>query len=601
MKFKIGDKAVEILEDDGMNKNEIVKNVFKALKDARKIEEEPYVEIVYNVHKVDPEEKVSSGSVGIINEDGDMEACRWTYKDDKFEFFRKTGEVSEEILKRREEIEDKLIDAIADKSTDLAEARADGFADKKVEDIQLFGDLSDYEPWGQAKSTWEKIQREDKIDALDNILEDIYPEGMTFVQLNDLLAYEWDEVYEWLGISDEVEDSCKDAHRGEASEDGAQELFLYATNDGRLYRQIIDPIINNLHRKHKKGIFDDELAVKAFMHAADDANKRYEREFGETFNVPTRELCARKLLDYYEEDIKGEWVDDSCKKDSILTEYADIRKDLEKKYGKDFFDYVKKYLDENKGRFLSDIYYNKEGWKKFADWYEDKTGRTLEIEETKIDFDDAVKDYWMNRETGELVSLDEIKDEYDYSEWEDTSAVSIYEEWKHVGPYDFGDKKTCKDYDDVELDELRKEARESDDKEKQDIASCVGMINSILAYDHPRHIKEVTAEEVLEKQEKAYHNYLDKYVKSLGREKVLELIRGQLEDIDVVKENVGTDGEGVSYNSIRFKKKAKDSKKSAVCDVCEEKSKKVEKLGDNFFVCPECKAHMSKKELDFFR
>lgn len=76
--------------------------------------------------------------------------------------------------------------------------------------------------------------------------------------------------------------------------------------------------------------------------------------------------------------------------------------------------------------------------------------------------------------------------------------------------------------------------------------SCISMINSILAYDW--HGDD--AEGVMQMEENAYHNYLAEYVTLFGREKVVELIQGQIDSIRCIKECVHTDNEGVTYNSI---------------------------------------------------
>lgn len=64
-------------------------------------------------------------------------------------------------------------------------------------------DLRNFEAWSGAKDTLERIQREGKCDLLEQILEDTYPEGMTETELNDLLWFESDTVFEWLGIRSE--------------------------------------------------------------------------------------------------------------------------------------------------------------------------------------------------------------------------------------------------------------------------------------------------------------------------------------------------------------------------------------------------------------
>ena len=64
-------------------------------------------------------------------------------------------------------------------------------------------DLNRFEAWSGAKETLERIQREGKCGLLEQILEDTYPDGMTETELNDLLWFESETVYEWLGIRSE--------------------------------------------------------------------------------------------------------------------------------------------------------------------------------------------------------------------------------------------------------------------------------------------------------------------------------------------------------------------------------------------------------------
>lgn len=63
--------------------------------------------------------------------------------------------------------------------------------------------LQSFQAWSGAKDTLERIKREEKCDLLEQILEDTYPEGMTETELNDLLWFESDTIYEWLGIRNE--------------------------------------------------------------------------------------------------------------------------------------------------------------------------------------------------------------------------------------------------------------------------------------------------------------------------------------------------------------------------------------------------------------
>ena len=64
-------------------------------------------------------------------------------------------------------------------------------------------DLNSFQAWSGAKDTLERSQREGKCAELENILEELYPDGMTETELNDLLWFEPETVYEWLGIRSE--------------------------------------------------------------------------------------------------------------------------------------------------------------------------------------------------------------------------------------------------------------------------------------------------------------------------------------------------------------------------------------------------------------
>ena len=74
-------------------------------------------------------------------------------------------------------------------------------------------DLNSFQAWSGAKYTLDRIQREGKCGLLEQILEDTYPDGMTETQLNDLLWFDSESVYEWLGIRSEeqIEREIKEA------------------------------------------------------------------------------------------------------------------------------------------------------------------------------------------------------------------------------------------------------------------------------------------------------------------------------------------------------------------------------------------------------
>lgn len=66
-------------------------------------------------------------------------------------------------------------------------------------------DLDSFKAWSGAVNTLDRVRREGKCTELEAILEDTYPDGMTETELNDLLWFEADTVYEWLGMRSETQ------------------------------------------------------------------------------------------------------------------------------------------------------------------------------------------------------------------------------------------------------------------------------------------------------------------------------------------------------------------------------------------------------------
>ena len=69
--------------------------------------------------------------------------------------------------------------------------------------------LSNFEWWSGAEDTAQRIWEEqgsEGFDQLEAILEDLYPDGIDETDLNDLLWFDAETVYEWLGIGDKEEE-----------------------------------------------------------------------------------------------------------------------------------------------------------------------------------------------------------------------------------------------------------------------------------------------------------------------------------------------------------------------------------------------------------
>ena len=65
--------------------------------------------------------------------------------------------------------------------------------------------LENFEAWSVAVDTLDRVREAGKCDELESILEDLYPDGMSETELNDLLWFEPETVFEWLGIEEEEE------------------------------------------------------------------------------------------------------------------------------------------------------------------------------------------------------------------------------------------------------------------------------------------------------------------------------------------------------------------------------------------------------------
>jgi hypothetical protein len=83
----------------------------------------------------------------------------------------------------------------------------------------------------------------------------------------------------------------------------SRELFMYATNNGDLYRSMITPVINSLRKKAIKGIYDGNKAIDIWYRVATEASNRYNKDYGYTFSVTDRYTVAVDMKDYYEDEI----------------------------------------------------------------------------------------------------------------------------------------------------------------------------------------------------------------------------------------------------------------------------------------------------------
>ena len=71
-------------------------------------------------------------------------------------------------------------------------------------DAKIITDINHFEAWGNAKDILEKIEMAGKMDQLDQYISELYPEGISGSDFNDLIGIDHDTVLQELGMYDEI-------------------------------------------------------------------------------------------------------------------------------------------------------------------------------------------------------------------------------------------------------------------------------------------------------------------------------------------------------------------------------------------------------------
>ena len=75
--------------------------------------------------------------------------------------------------------------------------------------------LKNFRAWAGAVETQEKIIDAGKADAFDQMMEELYPDGLTDTQLNDILWFEEEWIYETLDIPADDEEPEEEEFKNE--------------------------------------------------------------------------------------------------------------------------------------------------------------------------------------------------------------------------------------------------------------------------------------------------------------------------------------------------------------------------------------------------
>lgn len=142
--------------------------------------------------------------------------------------------------------------------TDEQKACKDEECKKKELDESLIVtcDFDDYKPWSGAIDTYDRIEEEGKLGDLENLLEECYPEGISMVGINDILWFDWEWVFEELGITD-----GDDEEETEDEEDFDESLFesLVDRYCQRVYDNVRDFKTTSCSKKEKNFVVEGIL------------------------------------------------------------------------------------------------------------------------------------------------------------------------------------------------------------------------------------------------------------------------------------------------------------------------------------------------------
>ena len=104
--------------------------------------------------------------------------------------------------------------------------------------------LENFEAWSGAISTLNTLKEKDLCDRLESMLEDLYPDGMTDTELNDLLWFEEDSIAEWLGFSswEDLENDGEEEEEEEEADTDAEgkELLDYCVGEELKFQTYCD-------------------------------------------------------------------------------------------------------------------------------------------------------------------------------------------------------------------------------------------------------------------------------------------------------------------------------------------------------------------------
>ena len=127
--------------------------------------------------------------------------------------------------------------------------------------------VEDFEGWSGANDTIEVIEKAGKVDEFDNLIEELYPDGLSETSLNDLLRFDYEWIYETLGITKSYKVSVYNIEYDVDDDDEIDQtklpthLTIELEEVGLTEEDLKDAIVNAIEEETEATVADYEYKV----------------------------------------------------------------------------------------------------------------------------------------------------------------------------------------------------------------------------------------------------------------------------------------------------------------------------------------------------
>lgn len=191
--------------------------------------------------------------------------------------------------------------------------------DKKSFLIHQEKGIRDFKPWSGAKDTWKHIIEQGKADEFDNLMLDLYPDGIDETKLNDLLWFDADWIYQTLGmknpygeeteidaslkkkaVDEKIKEACYYiAEQGSQDNNAEQGLEDIALEKAPKMFGVDEDILDEEWDKNRKYYFDTLFQYKNKK----SATKKVKSDKKHTLSDdPHKDAFIKKMLELFEKN-----------------------------------------------------------------------------------------------------------------------------------------------------------------------------------------------------------------------------------------------------------------------------------------------------------